>query len=109
MTPRPPPAEAPPSAVQASVYCPNCCERVPARVLFRYGEPGAFLLGDRVRGAGAARVVADAFVEGPCPACAWEGAWPVEVWLERDRLAEVKPPSRRYNWVTAGSYIALDS
>ena len=98
-----------PSRVRAKVFCPCCCAQVEALILFRYGEPGEFQLGDRVRGIGAARVVADAFVDGPCLACAWEGAWPVEVWLARDQLESVRPPSRRFNWVSAGSYIALES
>ena len=106
MSSRATPAE--PSRVLATVFCPHCVQRVEAHVLFRYGAPGSFQLGDIVRGSNAPRVVADASVQGPCPACEWEGAWPVEVWLERDRLISVNPPSRRFNWVQAGDYIALE-
>jgi|GEM_PF-6902795 len=95
------------SHVRAQVFCPHCCERIDAQIQFQYGEPGSFAVGDTVRGEGAPRVVADAFVEGPCPSCAWLGAWPVEVWLEQDRLISVNPPSRRFNWVQAGHFIAL--
>ncbi len=96
------------SRVRAEVHCPNCCARVSVLVLYRYGEPGTFALGDAVRGLGAPAVLADGAAESPCPSCAWEGAWPVEVWLEQDRLAAVRPPSRRFNWVGKGSYITLD-
>jgi len=107
MSPFAAPGDPPASRVSAQAFCPHCCERVAVSVLFRYGETGSFALGDKVCGIGAPHVVADGSVEGPCPACAWEGAWPVEVWLEQDRLRSVRPPSRRFNWVAAGSYIAV--
>ena len=102
-------SEATPSQLAARVFCPHCVEQVEARVEFRYGAHGSFRLGDSVRGSGCAQVVADANVASPCPSCGYDGAWPVEVWLERDRLVAVRPPSRRFNWVQEGNFIELDS
>ena len=105
------------STVRAEVFCPACVERVEQPVRFLYGDgPRSHRLGDAVTfGPGAIgfpgghqTVVCDGQVEPPCARCGYDGAWPVEVWLEQGRLSAVRPPSRRFNWVVVpGTFIVV--
>jgi hypothetical protein len=104
------------NTVTLDQVCPSCHNRVEVRIQFKYGDTWqySYQLGDRLTWGGnsigepgAKQVVADGAVEGTCPVCKYE--WPdYEVWIEDDRIVDVRPASGLHDFVTIQeSYIVL--
>jgi hypothetical protein len=98
--------------------CPNCGKQAEFRFQFKYGDTWLheYRIGDQLKWggndigqSGASRVVVDAVAEG-CPLCGFEDQMDYEIWLEQDKIIDLKPASGKYDFVLRqNTYLVLEN
>lgn len=106
------------NTVYADLTCPSCKAQAKFAVQFKFGECWnyRYRVGDSIQWSGRRnddgtrdykRVVVDAEGED-CPRCGYRGDFPCEVFIEEDRIVDVKA-SEQYRFLGTDGYIVLEA